>query len=97
MHARIVSGQFQPDGMEEAVGIYRDSIAPAAREQQGNKGGYLLTDSATGKFVSISLWETEADMQASETGGYLKEQIAKAAPTFAGPPTSEHFVVSVQI
>ena len=31
-----------------------------------------------------------------EISGYLKEQIAKAAATFAGPPTTEHFEVSVQ-
>ena len=97
MHARIVSGQFQPDKMDEAVSIYENSIAPAAKEQQGNKGACLLTDSKTGKFVSISLWETEADMTASEESGYLKEQMAKAAPTFTGPPTSEHFEVSVQV
>ena len=96
MHARIVSGQFQPDKMEEAVSIYENSVAPAAKEQQGCKGASLLTDAKTGKFISISLWETEADMIAGEESGYLKEQIAKAAPTFAGPPTSERFEVSVQ-
>ena len=97
MHARIVSGQFQPDKMDEAVSTYESSIAPAAKEQQGNKGVCLLTDSKTGKFVSISLWETEADMAAGEASGYLKEQIAKAASTFAGPVTSEGFEVSVQV
>ena len=97
MHARIVSGQFQPDRMDEAVSIYADSIAPAAKKQQGNKGACLLTDSTTGKFISISFWETEAAMAAGEASGYLKEQIAKAAPTFAGPPTSERFEISVQV
>ena len=97
MHARVISGQIQADKMDEAVSTYENSVAPAAKEQQGNKGACLLTDSKTGKFISITLWETEADMTASEESGYLKEQIAKVAPSFTGPPTSEHFEVSVQV
>ena len=96
MHARTVSGQLQPDKITEAIDIYRDSIAPAAKEQKGCEGVLFLTDPATGKFVSISLWETEADMAAGEASGYLKEQIAKAAPTFADPPATERFEVSVR-
>ncbi len=76
--------------------MYRDSVIPAAKQQQGFKGTFLLTDPNTGKGVSISLWETEADMRAGETSGYYQEQIAKFAQIFAGPPTREGYEVSVQ-
>ena len=95
MYARIVTVQTRPDKMDELISIYRDSIAPAAKQQKGNKGAFLLTDSSTNKAISIAVWETEQDMLAGEASGYLKEQIAKAAPTFAAPPTTEHFQVSV--
>jgi heme-degrading monooxygenase HmoA len=96
MHARVVTGQSQPNKQDEETNVYRDNIVPAAREQKGFKGAFLLTNPNTNKFISITLWETEADMMAGEASGYLKEQLDKAAATFAGPPTTEHFEVSVQ-
>jgi heme-degrading monooxygenase HmoA len=42
-------------------------VVPAAQQQKGFKGGFLLSDPNTGKGVSIALWETENDMKASET------------------------------
>jgi heme-degrading monooxygenase HmoA len=83
--------------MEEAVGIYRDSVVPAAKQQKGFKGALLLTDPNTGKGISIALWETEADMQAGEASGYFQEQIAKFAAVFAAPPVTEHYEVSLQV
>ncbi len=96
MNARIVMGQTQIDKKDEAVVIYRDSIVSAAKEQNGYKNAFLLTDSETGKFISITLWETEADMTAGEASGYYQEQIAKLGALFASPPTMEHYEVSVQ-
>jgi heme-degrading monooxygenase HmoA len=96
MYGRIVSGLMQPGRMDEGISIYRDSIAPTAKQQKGCNGVFLLADRKTGKFVSLVLWDTEADMIAGEASGYLREQIAKAAPTFAGPPATEHYEVAVQ-
>jgi len=96
MHTRIMTVQVQPGKMDELIGTYRDSIVPAAKEQKGFRGGFLLTDPSTNKIISISLWETEADMTAGEASGYLKEQTAKVVPTFAGPAIKEHYEVSVQ-
>jgi len=96
MNARIVSGQIQVDKRDEAIGIYRDSVVAAAKEQNGYRNAFLLTDSETGKFISITFWETEADMTAGEASGYYKEQLGKIGVFFTGPPTMEHYEVSVQ-
>ena len=96
MYARVVTAHIQPGRMDEAIDIFRDSIKPAASQQKGYKGGYFLTDPETGKAISIALWETEADMTAGESSGYLREQVAKVAPIFTAPPTTEHFEVSVE-
>ena len=96
MNARIVLGQTMIDKKDEAIDIYRDSLVPAAKEQNGFKNVMLLTDSETGKFISITLWETETDMAAGEASGYYQEQIAKFGALFASPPTMEHYEVSVQ-
>ena len=96
MYARVVTVQIQAGKMEEMLSIYRESTVPAAKEQKGFKGIFLLTNTDTNKGISIALWETEADMEAGEASSYLQEQIAKVAPTFAGPPTTDHYEVSVQ-
>jgi heme-degrading monooxygenase HmoA len=54
----------------------------------------LLTDMDTNKFISITFWETENDMIAGESSGYLQEQLGKIEPLFVGPPTIQNYVVS---
>ena len=97
MHARVVTVQVQPGKIEETIRIYRDSVVPAAKEQKGFKGAFLLTDPNTGKGVSVTLWETEADLKAGEASGYYQEQIAKFGAVFAAPPAREAYEVSLQV
>ena len=97
MYARVTTTQVQPEKTEETVSLFRDSVIPAAKQQQGFKGALLLTDPNTGKGVSITLWETEDNMRAGETSGYYQEQVAKFAQVFTGPPIREVYEVSVQV
>ena len=95
MYTRIVTVQAKAGTMSEAVRIYEDSIMPAMQAQAGFKGTMLLVRGEE-TAVSISQWETEADMQAGEASGYLQAQFAKVAPFFAEPPTTAHYEVVVQ-
>jgi heme-degrading monooxygenase HmoA len=97
MYARVITAQVQPGKIEEAISIYRNAVVPAVQQQKGFKGISLLVDRNTGKGMSIVLWETEADMTAGEVSGFLREQIAKMAPTFAAPPITKHCEVSVHV
>ena len=96
MDARVTTVQMKPGNTQEAIKIYRESVVPAAKAQKGFKGVLLLTDSNTGKGISITLWEKEADMKAGETSGYYQEQIGKFAKVFGAPPVREVYQVSVQ-
>ena len=49
-----------------------------------------MTDASSGKALSITVWESEADMVAGESSGYYQEQIGKFSGLFAGTPTMEH-------
>ncbi len=97
MFSRLVTLQLQPGKTEEAVRLYRDSVIPAAKKQHGFKGALLLTDASTGKAISITEWETEADMKAGEASGYYQEQINKFGPMITSTPTREGFLVSLQV
>jgi len=97
MHARVTSTQVSPDKVDEAVRLWRDSVMPAARQQKGFKSGRLLVDRKTGKAVSVGLWETEADAQATgEASAYMREQLAKFAGLFTAPPVIEHYEVAAE-
>jgi quinol monooxygenase YgiN len=96
MHARVVHVQIRHDKLDEATKLFQESVIPAMKQQQGNQGGYLLTDRTSGKGLSVSLWESEAAMTASESSGYLQEQLARFRDLFAQQPTPEHYEVSAQ-
>jgi heme-degrading monooxygenase HmoA len=97
MFARVVTVQIKPETVEESTRIYEESIVAAMKEQPGFQGTTLLTKpDGSGTAVSISLWATEADMQAGEASGYLQAQFAKVGPFLTAAPVSEHYEVSVQ-
>jgi len=95
MHARVILGRVKLNKQEEAIKIYKESVVPAAKKQKGFKSINLLTDQDTNKFISLTIWETENDMVVSESSGYLQEQLGKIATLFVGPPTVQHYIVSV--
>jgi len=96
MYARAVNVPFQPGKIDEAIRIVKDTIVPAMKGQKGFKGQLLLTQSDTGKAISINLWETEADLTAFETSSLYKELMGKLGGVLAGPPTGERYQVSVE-
>ena len=96
MYARVVTIELDPQRVDEVVKVYRESIWPAGKEQPGHAGGLFLTDPATGKAISISLWESEAEMLSGEDSSYLSEQIARVATAFTAAPVTEHFHVSMK-
>jgi heme-degrading monooxygenase HmoA len=96
MHARVTTVQIQPEKIDEANSIFRDSVIPAAQAQKGFRAAYLLVDNATGKGMSITAWDSLEDLQTNESSGFYQEQLAKFAPLFTAPPTRETYEVSVQ-
>jgi heme-degrading monooxygenase HmoA len=65
MFARVISAQVAAGRLDGAIAAARQQL-PAARQQPGFKGFYLLADRKTGKLMTISLWETQEHLQAVE-------------------------------
>ncbi len=93
MHARATTIRTQPGKVEEAISIARGSIAPHAKEQQGFKGLLALADAEDEEVVFLSLWETEADLEASENSGYYEEQLGKLSSVLDGRAIREAYEV----
>lgn len=65
MHARVTTATGSLTNMDDGVRKYREEILPSIESMQGFKGTYTLVNQSTGKVMNISLWDTEAAMQAS--------------------------------
>ncbi len=97
MHARVITSQFQPGKAEDAVNLWRDKIAPSLKQRKGFRGAYLMGDRNTGRGVTVTLWETEADATAQDTSGEYQQAVALFAQLFAAPPTREQYEVLLQV
>ncbi len=94
MYARVWIVNADPEKRDEIDQVIRNAVLPSARQQQGYKGYLALFDPGTGKGMAIALWETEADLKASEA--IAQEQVAKATRLFTSTPVREVFEVLVQ-
>ena len=94
MNAKVVTLQIKPGKQDEFIRMFEDFVIPGAEKQGGFKGGMLLTNPSTGKATSVALWETEADIKASEASGYYKEWVTKLSDALATPPVRELYEVS---
>ena len=94
MYARVVTVSVPPDKVDESISIYQ-SIEPLFQHQKGFKSANLLLDRNTGKCVSISNWETRADLEASES--WYQEQMARFGPIFAMRPVREIYEVGAEV
>ncbi len=66
MFARVSTFQGSADQTAEGIRVAREQILPVARLHDGFKGIFILFDRESGRSLSVTLWETEEDMQASE-------------------------------
>ena len=80
MHARVSTYQGSPDQIDEGVRYAREIIVPRAQEMDGFQGVYFLVDRQSGKGLSITLWESEEVMRASEeAANQLRSESAEAS------------------
>jgi hypothetical protein len=92
MFARMTGLHFLPHNAEQGFGILQDAIVPTNKEEAGFKGLVLLRDLATWSATAVTLWESEADMQASASGNY-PIQLAKVSQLLSGQPTRRIYVI----
>jgi len=94
MHARVITAQLGHDKLGEAGRLYQQTLLPIVGGQPGFRGALVLVDGDTGKSLTILLWETEADLRASERDGAYPQQLAAS---FTGTPMHEVYEVSAEI
>jgi heme-degrading monooxygenase HmoA len=97
MHARLSRfAGLDPERIEETVHQFRDGALPELREQQGFKGITVAVNRRTGQALAVTLWETEADMKASEKLATQAREQAIATARPSREPIVDHYEVVVQ-
>lgn len=96
MFARVTFTQVDLNKFDETIGLYRDSVIPAAKSQKDYRGAYLLTDRKTGKGISMTIWDSEEEAIVNEQSGYYQAQLGKFKDFFTAPPVREGYEVSIQ-
>lgn len=90
MFARVTRYEGSPDRIDEAARFVQEQLLPAARQMRGFKGGYWVVDRRTGRGFSMTLWESEEAMQATEAGAdQLRSQAQDQAGTTIGSACSK--------
>lgn len=95
MHARLLTAQVSPEKTDEFIQLWHNQILSTYQEQPGWKSARLLVDRQTGKAILISLWDTEAEGQASGTGSAQGQKVhAIIGHLLTGRPVVEHYEVA---
>jgi heme-degrading monooxygenase HmoA len=79
MYGRVTRLEGSPDQIEQGNQFMEQTILPAARQLEGFRGVLSLTDRANGRGLTVTLWDTEEAMQASEeAANRLRDEAAHA-------------------
>ena len=97
MYSQVTRVHIQPGKMDEAIAIFKDSVAPAIHGWSGLQIGRLLVDRAGNKMMAVSFWDSQEDAAGLMTSGAYQEQDAKFAALFAGPPEVEVYEEAVEV
>jgi heme-degrading monooxygenase HmoA len=96
MYARVSTIQGKPQQVGDGIRQYREQVMPAVKKMAGFKGAYFLVDRKSGKEISITLWNTEKDLQASAKAANQLRAQASETVAASNPPTVEIYEVAVQ-
>lgn len=92
MIARVNSVHLDADKLAGLIKFSEERF-PDAREAPGFKGFYLLADHQSGKVVSISMWDSDDDLQQFEARGAQVRQEASSELGVAPTPVEVYEVV----
>jgi len=89
MVARVTLAEIDTVRMslDHAVALFRESVVPALREQEGYEGVQVLVSDA-GKVLVLTFWETDeaADAGIAGSRSFYSEQVGKFVTMYRSPP-----------
>ena len=90
MFARVRAYQGDPGQIDEGLNYARENILPRVQQVDGFEGVYYLVDRESGKALTITLWESEEALRASEEeANRLRSESAESASAESASATIE--------
>ncbi|MDX6543723.1 MAG: hypothetical protein QOK32_1326 [Gaiellaceae bacterium] len=65
MHARVARYRIEPDRCQDAVASFTEAGAEIAK-LDGFRDGYVLVDGDDGEILTITIWDSNASLDASD-------------------------------
>lgn len=91
MHARVNTTQWNPEKVADGMRLTEETIIPAYQSQPGFKGYILLTEPSGEGAMAITLWDSEAEMDAS--AHVARAMVGELKDLLKAPPKTEAFEV----
>jgi heme-degrading monooxygenase HmoA len=66
VYARVSTLEGSPGQIDQGLRYLREELLPTGKDDPGFKGLISLADRSSGKTLSITLWESEEEMRATE-------------------------------
>jgi heme-degrading monooxygenase HmoA len=66
MHARLTTVRGAAE-IDKGIAFLRDTVLPQVQQQKGFRGLTASADRSTGLLIVLALWDSEADLDASES------------------------------
>ncbi len=96
MYARVAAIRFPPGMRDEVVRVGR-GLTALLRSQQGFHGLQVLTNPEAGEGMIVTLWEREADAEASEANPFYIGQMSMMSSFLYEPLAPETYEVNVRV
>ena len=93
MFAQVVKMEGFTETIDAGIAQFKAGTLRAMQDQPGYRGAYLLIDRSTGSSMVVSLWDSEADLRATDEAA--ARFVARCAEIRAGTPTREEYEVAV--
>jgi heme-degrading monooxygenase HmoA len=74
MFASVSAYQGPPDQIDDGLRYAQENIVPSLQVVEGFEGVYLLVDRQSGKVLTMTLWESEEALLASEEATQLRSE-----------------------
>lgn len=98
MHARMTIVEALPEQADSFLAVLREQVLPRARKWDGYRGVLSLIDRSSGKNVTVTIWETEEAMRASdESAGQLRSNAISDVGVSRSPSVERYEVAVLEV
>jgi quinol monooxygenase YgiN len=94
MYARVITARIEPRHLDDAISLWQEEVAPSVRQQKGLISARLFVDREGGEVLSMGLWQTRADFDA--TVEWNNGQLAKFVALLSGEPQVRGFDLAAE-